>query len=66
MLTAGRNELLTRVGRGTPVSDNGIVKTRRVLLKAASAVSMVVPRELSLPDAVAMAQEEPAKTVPAA
>jgi hypothetical protein len=29
----------------------------------ARAVSMVVPRELSLPDAVAMAQKDPAKTV---
>jgi hypothetical protein len=62
-------------------SDNGIVKTRRRLMDAASAVgrglappglepavqrvravSMVVPRELSLPDAVAMAQGGPAKT----
>jgi phthalate 4,5-dioxygenase oxygenase subunit len=65
-------------------SDNGIVKTRRRLMDAASAlardlappglapaaqraraVSMVVPRELSLPDAVAMAQKDPAKTAPA-
>ncbi len=30
------------------------------------AVSMVVPRELSLPDAVAMAQKDPAKTMPTA
>ena len=63
-------------------SDNGIVKTRRLLMDAAGAVargdappglapaaqgvravSMVVPRELPLPDAVAMAQKEPAKTV---
>lgn len=62
-------------------SDNGIVKTRRRLMDAASAVgrglappgldpavqrvravSMVVPRELSLPDAVAMAQGGPVKT----
>ncbi len=66
-------------------SDNGIVKTRRLLMDAASAVArgdappglapaaqgaravaMVVPRELSLPDAVAMAQKDPAKTVSAA
>src|SRR6266853_739805 len=32
----------------------------------ARAVAMVVPRELSLPDAVAMAQKDPAKTVPTA
>jgi phthalate 4,5-dioxygenase len=32
----------------------------------ARAVSMVAPRELSLPDAVAMAQKDPAKTVPTA
>ena len=63
-------------------SDNGIVKTRRRLMDAASAVardlappglapeaqraravSMVVPRELSLSDAVAMAQKNPAKPV---
>src|SRR5437867_4279353 len=63
-------------------SDNGIVKTRKLLRDAAKAVergdappgldpaaqraravSMVAPRELSLPDAVAMAQKEPAKTV---
>ena len=66
-------------------SDNGIVKTRRLLMDAASAaargnappglapaaqgvraVAMVVPREMSLPDAVAMAQKDPAKTVSAA
>jgi hypothetical protein len=66
-------------------SDNGIVKTRRRLMDAASAVArgiappglapaaqraravaMVVPRELSLPDAVAMAQKDPAKTASAA
>ena len=66
-------------------SDNGIVKTRRLLMDAASAVargdappglapaaqgaravSMVVPRQMSLPDAVAMAQKDPAKTVSAA
>jgi hypothetical protein len=65
-------------------SDNGIVKTRRLLMDAAKAVergdappglapaaqraravSMVVPREMSLPDAVAMAQKDPAKTVSA-
>ncbi len=63
-------------------SDNGIVKTRRLLMDAARAVerglappglapaaqgaravSMVVSRELSLSEAVAMAQKEPAKTV---
>jgi hypothetical protein len=66
-------------------SDNGIVRTRRRLMDAASAVarglappglapegqraravSMVVPRELSLRDAVAMAQKDPASTVPTA
>ncbi len=63
-------------------SDNGIVKTRRRLMDAASAVgrglappglapaaqraravAIVVPRELSLSDAVVMAQKDPAKTV---
>src|SRR5258706_7997024 len=34
--------------------------------QGARAVSMVVPRELSLPDAVAMAQKDPAKTMPTA
>src|SRR6267143_1394412 len=34
--------------------------------QGARAVAMVVPRELSLSDAVAMAQKDPAKTVPAA
>jgi phthalate 4,5-dioxygenase oxygenase subunit len=35
-------------------------------VQRARAVSMVVPRELSLPDAVSMAQEDPGKTVSAA
>src|SRR5438445_3590663 len=34
--------------------------------QGARAVSMVVPRQMSLPDAVAMAQKDPAKTVSAA
>ncbi len=35
-------------------------------VQRARAVSIVVPRELSLSDAVAIAQKDPAKTVPAA
>ena len=80
MLTAERNESLTRVGRGTLIGE-----TRRRLMDAASAVargvappgldpavqgaravSMVASRQLSLPDAVAAAQKDPAKTVSAA
>jgi phthalate 4,5-dioxygenase oxygenase subunit len=64
MFTAERNELLTRVGGGTPMGE----LFRRYWLPAAQrarAVSMVVPREMSLPDAVAMAQKDPAKTVSA-
>ena len=63
MLTAERNELLTRVG-GVARGD-----TPPGLAPAAQgvrAVAMVVPREMSLPDAVAMAQKDPAKTVSAA
>jgi len=55
MLTAERNELLTRVGRGTPAGERHS--------RAADRRFLVAPRELSLPDAVAMAQKDPAKTV---
>jgi hypothetical protein len=96
MFAAERNELLTRVGGGTPVGELFRRYWLPVLLgeelpepdcppvrqarwragdappglapaaQGARAVAMVVPREMSLPDAVAMAQKDPAKTVSAA